>query len=570
MARAKALPEAEQPAKPSGPRAPDALEIIRRNDALRGKMSNFLNLWQQIADYVQPRKSEIMEKKTPGTEDFNADLYNTTAVDANQVLASGHMDYLMSGRWFEYGPRPELQGDDDAKTWFQHCTEVVMEELALSNFYFEAHEMCLDRGGFGTAAFFTEEGEETLLNFCHEDIGTYAVDENARKLVDTRFKEWKMSARQAVQKFGLDNLGKLCREAYEKENGKNRDKEFSFIHAIYPRAEDERDPAKMDGKNKPIASVYVCKEDKHVCRNSGYDEMPVAVTRFLRWGSSPYGYCPAVTALPTIRQVNFIEQQMDALAEIKAFPRILSPDNMVDDLDLRAAGITTFDPNQPNAKPEIWGDKGEYDIGLERIKTKDEAIRKAFHNDLFELLKQIEREMTAYEVAQRLQEKVAMFSPTFRRMDGEFFQPVLKRVFALCYRAGKFRDAPASVFVPTMDGQSYALAMPQVALTSKLALAIKANEDNAMMQTINMLAPVAELHPEILDNYDWDKVARGTGRNKGVPTDYQRPVADVEQIREGRARQAQQERQLALAQGAASAAKDASQASAEMKQAIPV
>jgi hypothetical protein len=567
MAKATTAPSEGAPAVKKAPaKGPNALEIIRRNSALKAKRSNWDTIWQDIANYVMPRKSEILDRKTPGTEGFTDDLYNMTAIRANGVLASGQMDYLMSGRWFAYGPRPELE-DDEAKTWFQRCTEIVMEELALSNFYLEAHEMCLNRGAFGTANLFTEEGEETTLTFCTDDVGTFSIDENARKMVDTWFREFQLSARQAVQKYGLDAVGKQVREAYEKDDGKNRDKLFTFIHAIYPRVEDERDPTKMDPENKPIASIYVCVEDKHVCRNSGYDEMPNAVSRFLRWGRQPYGYSPSIEALPTVRQVNFIEQQMDALAEQKAFPRVLAPEGMVDDIDLRASGVTTFDPNQPNAKPEEWMTKGEYDIGLERVASKDKAIREAYHNDLFEMLKQIEREMTAFEVAQRLAEKVAAFSPTFYRMKTEIFDPTLKRVFAICYRNGKFPEPPASVFVPTTDGQSMALAMPVVSLTSKLAMAIKAEENNAFIQMVNILGPISQLRPDILDNYDLDKVTRGVGKNLAVPTDWQNSEERVGEIRDSRAKAQQAAQQMEMVQGAAKAAADMSKATPEVQRA---
>lgn len=542
-----------------------AKELISRYDRLKADRGTWDTLWQDIANYVQPRKSQITTKKTEGVNGFTDDLYNMTAVRSNQILAGGQMDYLFSGKWFSYDPPAELDADDDAKHWFQACTEVTMRELARSNWNLEIHEMLLDRGCFGTAALLLEEGVKNRLAFHKFDVGTFVIEEDHEGQVDTLLREFKLTARQAVQKFGRDALGPIVGKAADDQ--RKMDQKFDFIHAIYPRQQGEYDPKKIDGVNKPIASCYVSKDDKMLVKESGYDEMSIAVSRFLKWGDQPYGYSPSIEALPTVRQVNFIEKNMDALAEIKAFPRVLVPDSMEGDLDLRAGGATTFDPNNPNAMPKEWGTAGEYNIGKERIEMKDTAIKEAYHVDLFQMLQQIERQMTAFEVQQRLAEKVTAFSPTFYRLQTEVTNPLLLRTFAMLFRLGRFPQPPQSVMVETQPGM-VGLAMPEVTLTSKLAMAIKAAENNSFVQMIGILSPLAQMDPSILDNYDLDKATRGIGRNLAVPTGWERSIEKVGELRQGRAQAAQQQQAIEQAQGAARVAKDASAASPEVRKAV--
>ena len=542
-----------------------AKELIARYDRLKSDRGTWDTLWQDIANYVQPRKSQITTKKTEGIDGFTDDLYNLTAIRSNQILAGGQMDYLFSGKWFSYDPPAELKADDDAKHWFQACTEVTMRELSRSNWNLEVHEMLLDRGCFGTAALLLEEGVKNRLAFHKFDVGTFVIEEDHEGQVDTLIREFKLTARQAVQKFGRDALGPIVGKAADDQ--RKIDQKFEFIHAIYPRTEGEYDRTKIDGINKPIASCYVSKDDKMLVKESGYDEMSIAVSRFLKWGDQPYGYSPSIEALPTVRQVNFIEKNMDALAEIKAFPRVLVPDSMEGDLDLRAGGATTFDPNNPNAMPKEWGTSGEYNIGKERIEMKDKAIKEAYHVDLFQMLQQIERQMTAFEVQQRLAEKVTAFSPTFYRLQTEVTNPLLLRTFAMLFRLGRFPSPPQSVMVETQPGMM-GLAMPEVTLTSKLAMAIKAAENNAFVQMVSILAPLAQMDPTILDNYDLDKATRGIGRNLAVPTGWERSIEEVGELRQGRAQAAQQQQAIEQAQGAAKAAKDASAASPEVRKAV--
>ena len=553
-------PKAKQGAESS-----EAKRILARYDRLKADRGTWDTLWQQIADYVQPRKSAINTRKTEGVDGYTDNLFNLTAVRANQILASGQMDYLFSGRWFSFEPAPEIQ-DDDAKMYYQECSEIALRELARSNWNLEIHEALLDRGGFGTAALLLEEGKRSLLAFHKFDVGTFAIAEDHEGRVDTLMRDFELTARQAKQKFGEENLGPILAKACA--DPKKQDNKFKFVHSIHPREPGEYDAKKFDPENKPIASCYVSVDDKCVVLESGYDEDPIAVSRFLKWGQQPYGYSPSIEALPTIRQVNFIEMNMDALAEIAAFPRILVPDSMEGDIDLHAGGATTFDPNNPNAMPKEWGTSGRYDIGRERIEMKDKAIREAYHVDLFQMLQQIERQMTAYEVSQRLAEKVTAFSPTFYRLQTEVTNPILLRIFNILHRAGKFPEPPPSVLREQRPGEM-ALVLPEVTLTSKLALAIKAAENQSLGQVMSILGGLAQISPgaaeQAAENYDFDVIARESARNAGLPSNWIMTEDKRDSMRQAKAEAQQQAMAAEAAPGMARAAKDISQASPKVQ-----
>ena len=70
-------------------------------------------------------------------------------------------------------------------------------------------------------------------------------------------------------------------------------------------------------------SIYYSLEDHCVIEESGYREMPYMVTRFLKWGESPYGLAPARLVYSDIRQAQFLNRILDMLGEVAAFPRIL-------------------------------------------------------------------------------------------------------------------------------------------------------------------------------------------------------------------------------------------------------
>ena len=417
-----------------------ALYVLKRHNVLEGKRAEWLSLWHDLAIYCMPRKAEITGEhyiSAPSAHRENV-LHDSTMVQSNIILSNGCMSYLTpaDSRWFAFDPPAYLKGNDEIEQYFRASTEIAMMELANSNFYTTVHEAYLDRGCFGTAVVYCEEGRRSLLNFSKFDVGTFCIAEDDEGYVDTLSRHFTLTSRQAVQWFGLDMVSQQIREDFTSGEADKIEREYTFIHQIFPRASDdiELDPKSgkpfKDAANMPVASVYVEKDKKNICRVSGFVETPFFATRYLRWLSRyAYGWSPAWMALAEARQLNFLQKQMDALAELAAFPRFLIPDTHEGEIDYRAAGVTYFDSSNPGAIPREWATQGKYDIGLERVQEKQKSIKEAFHVDLFQMFQNLERpQMTAREVMERSAEKLVQFSPTFSRMTTEFFTPMLKRV----------------------------------------------------------------------------------------------------------------------------------------------
>jgi len=535
------------------------LYVHSRHQDLVEKRQPWDSWWQELGDYVMPRSRDITGKQS--LPERNIILFDSTAVQANMILANGSLDSMTphGSRWFTFDPMAQLKGVDIIEQWYKKCSEIAALEMARGNFYSIIHQVYLDRGGFGTAAFQVEPGRRELLNFSKFPIGTYAIAEDDEGHVDTLTREFEITARQAIQWFGRESLSSEILKAFDDPTGKMREKEFAFIHQLFPRAADEVEYGKRDGENKPFASVYIEKKDKKVVRVSGYEEQPFFVSRYLPWDCKPgavYGWCPAAVALPDARQLNFLQKQLDSLAEVTAFPRFLIPDTHKDEVDLRAGGATTFDSSNPNAKPSEWLTGGKYDVGLDRVEQKRKAIREVFHVDLFRMFAegQLDKQMTAREIAERAGEKLAQFSPTFATFTNEALNPVLRRVFKLILRAGMFPPPPRQLI--QQDQTGVYIPEPEVTYSSRIALAIKSLENASLGRVFEMWSPIAEVKPEILDNWNFDRMARDTSRNTGLPADWLMDEEQMKEIRESRAKQqAEMEKMQSMAMMADAAGK---------------
>lgn len=525
--------------------------------------------WQSLANYCKPQLSNINTEKLPGTVSGWFDrVFDTTAIHAARVLRTGQRNWLTpsSEEWMAYEPPSFLSSEgreeekDEASTWLSNATEVTMRELASSNFYAKVNADYGILAVFATGCLFAEEGKKTTLNFRNFVPWDLTIEEDEEGYVDTVRREFDLTSRQAMQKFGAEKLKGCTKIIEDHANPGKMPRKFKFLHCIMPREDSQKIAGRMTGDAKAIASIYIAMDDCCCIDVSGYDEMPAMVSRFDDWGAdTPWGVGPAFECLPDIRQLNDVSQYRDALAELRAFPRFKIPDSMEGDMDLRAGGptIVNGDDMSRGVEPKEWMTVGDDKAAEDNMERKKESINRMFYVDMFTLLAELQdKKMTAYEIAQRLGEKLEQFTPVFDRRVTEFLNPLLRRVFGILYRAGKFGQAPQSLLVPQDGGKSYGLALPEIAITSRISLALKVLKNQGMVNTIQTILPLTETKPEIWDSFDVDKMARELARNNGVPSDIMRPLREVAKIRAARAQQIQAQQAAELAERLGGTVKD--------------
>lgn len=555
-----------------------AKELLDRYSELKAvRDSTFMSDWQFISKYFLPKDSDIYQKKKEGVVGWTDLIFDTTGIEAAETLKTGQYNWLTPPNqpWGEYTVPEELKdgegGEDEASAWLGRASDIIARERARSNFYSVAAQAYLGVGVFGTDLMIVEEGKKNLFNYRHAKIGTYCIEEDSEGVVDTTMREYELTYRQALQEFGADALPEKMGRAAKGAQGLR--KKFKFLHCIFPREDSKRLPGRKDGANKPIASVTIAMDYADCVRVSGYDEQPALCSRFDKWGTdNPWGYSPAYLGLPIARQLNYVQQFLDALAELHAYPRVLIPDNLEGDVDLRAGGATTFDTSIANGKPEEWATVGDYKLGLEMQEQRRQALRAAFMTDAFKLLNSmplLDKKMTAFEISQRQAENLTSFTPSLGRRITEFLNPLMLREFAIAYRAGKLGQAPDSLMVDAGEGKR-GLAMPNVLITNRLTDALKALKNRATEQTFQFLMPQVELGmAQSLDIFDMDKVNREYALNSGMPPDLirsQKGQDSIAAIRAQRAKQQEQQHAAAMAEQASQTGKNLSQSPPWMQQ----
>ena len=548
-------PKAPAKQKPEQVSADDALarHIVARWTRMDSDASYWLSMWQQLSYYVMPRKSYILTRTLGPTMDRETNLFDTTAVRANEVMAAGVMSYIhdAGSDWLSITAQERKDTPPSVEQYYAECSKIILAALARSNFYTVAHEMHLDRGAFGTAVMYVEEGSEAPLNFRTFNVGTFRVSDNFDGLVDTIFIKREMSVRQLVEEFGEENVSETTRKRYQQPDGSGMEDKVEVIQGIYPRPEKEREKGKLDPKNKPIASVYVEYASKKVLRNSGYDEQPFFCVRWEKWQNASYGWSPAWVAYPDAKQLNFLQKQMDALAELAAFPRVLAPESLSSEIDLRAGGITYFNTSDPGAVPREWATSGRYDIGQDRIKEKQRHIEEAFNVPLFQMFAQEDMQVggqaaiTATQVRAMESEKLTMLSPSYALLTTELLIPLIRRVYGILARQGAFPEPPKELIQVAMNGEPY-LPEPKVIFNNRMSIAVANRGADAIDTVVQQSMAVAQAtgDPSHLDIYDFDEIARTKAIVNGADPEFLRNPDEVDRIRQARAQQQARQAQM--------------------------
>ena len=519
--------------------------LLSGYNALRARRAPWEGWWETLRHYVLPTRHQD-GRDVPDAGGDTHRLRDTTAVEACQKLASGHMSYMTPSNemWFKWDS-PQPDAGDEVQSWYNRCSEIANRELALSNFYTELHECFLDRVGLGTGSLFCGASRRGQLLFRHIPCGQFVCAEDDEGRLDTYIREFSFTPHQAASQFGEKALGPRGK-AMLASGGSPHTGMLRFLHIVRPR--EKRNRRRDSARHMPFESIYYSLDDNLIVEESGYREMPYMVTRFLKWGEGPYGLAPAQLVYPDIRQAQFLNRILDMLGEVAAFPRILELANQVGEVDLRAGGRTLINPESASlGYPREWATQGRYDVGMDRLRQKQESINRAFFVPMLELWSERKMQMTASEVYARENERVMLFSPSFTLFACDF-QPLMERVFAQLFRMGKFPHPPASAARENHQGE-VSIDVPHVVYQGRIATVMRRLQSEGIERTLQRLQALSALEPTLSDHVDLDATFRLAARLDGVPEQMLRPQHTVQRMRRRReqeAAQAQQQMQAAM------------------------
>lgn len=431
--------------------------LLERRLKLSQEREPVMEMFQQLADYVMPRRTPELIRQEGGSKPRTQPQMNDNLIDgtprwAVRTLAQGMMSGITSParKWFKLTiSEPDLADDAEVKDWLAQVEDRMRDYFARSNVYSSLYRVYEDMAAFGTACLFIDEDDEDVFRCYVWGPGTYYIANSPRLDVDVLYRDVPFTVRQLVRKFGLENCSRDVQNAYTHD--RDYEQNVDVLHVVEPR---EDFSGKTYGERKPWRSCWMeiktdGSSDSHgFLREHGFDERPMCVPRWATIGTTPWGNGPSLDAMPTCRQIQKI-----ASREMMAIDKLVNPAlsgpmalnaKRVSQLPGDYVGVPT---NAANLKVEPLFRVEPQAIPAIQALRRDRAdeIKRLLYADLFRSWPAVENmgtPPTAQQVRSMESERMLQLGPTMEITEDELLDPFMARALGIAFRGGYLPPMP--------------------------------------------------------------------------------------------------------------------------------
>jgi len=411
--------------------------------------------------------------------------------------------------------------------WLEHGRISLQNSFRSSRARFptQINETLGDITGYGVGAIHSfYDPSAGGLSFSNRSLPEIFIDQDPQGVINRVYRRYMLKNQDAEDLFGKNTPDIVTRD-----NKAGREiEERSWLQCF----EDNPDAS------KGVVGYNLMEEDEgKVVRTDNYFELPIHVGRWRVDSGQIYARGPGVSADAFARTLNEVVRTWIIQAQKAVAPPLLvSDDGVIQGPKTTPNAInivSSYAPgNQEPIRPLISG--SNFQVANEEIQRLQASIRKAYHHDILQITDS--KELTAFHVQELAQRAQQWIAPVFLRMKVDLVQPLVQRAFRLSILNRLIDPMPESLREKGV----------RVVYISPAQRAQEASEAEATMRAVERVIALSEVRPSILDNYDFDKLARTIHRNFAADPNVLNSKKEVNELREAReaarARE-QQERQ---------------------------
>lgn len=490
--------------------------------------------WTELGQYFSPFRPRFT--LTAKTANRRTDrVIDGTGILVVEAFSAGLLSYVSpaESEWFNLTSQdPDLMDDEEVKDWCADSTDRLRTAMVKSNLYQCLPMVYEDLGVFGTAAMAVEDDVDDIFR-CHVfPVGLYSLGQSERYVVDTFVRDFNVTLRQAVTRFGKEALSRARRDEYERGDTEQL---MGVTHVIYPNTEyrpgnplakfkkwaecyfESGTSANTGGVEPTVYSGGAGADNQSFLMESGYDEFPIMAPRWSIAAEDVWGYSPGMHALGDNRQLQAMEKRQIKGLDKMTDPALMGPPSLLNKpISLLPAGFTAVSEDQ--------GGKGglrpihEVNLPFEQLELKEDRIRsrigRFFHEDLFLMLVQDARlqPKTASEIHLRFQEKAQVLGKPLGRITSDLHKPLVNRCFSIMARRGMFKRPPQAL-VDATTGKGKEL---KVEFVSVLAQAQRGSSTAAMERFAEFIARMGAVFPAMIGKVDQYQFVDDYGEMTGI------------------------------------------------------
>ncbi len=522
-------------------------DLLRRWGELKTERATWMAQWQELSRFLLPRNGRyFVQDHNKGNRRHNS-IYDNTGTRAAGVLAAGLMANMTSPArpWFRLEtPDKDLNKHQPVKVWLAQVTQLMLDVFAKSNTYRALHHSYKELGVFGTEASITMDDFDNVIHHHSLTVGEFAIATNYKGTVDTLGREFEKTVSEVVREFGRDNCSTAVKNLYDRGA---LGQWVPIIHIIEPRA--DRDPSSKLARDMAWRDCYfeTGAQAGTYLRDGGFKSFPALVSRWDVAGGDIYGNSPGQETLGDVKQLQQEQLRKAQAIDYKTKPPLQAPTSMKNsEVEMMPGGISYYDGVTPGA-----GIRSAFEVNLdlshllEDIRDVRERVKAGFYADLWLALEQVDQgKMTAYEVAERKEEKLLLLGPTSERLHNEKLSPLIQSTFDRMIAAGMVPQPPQELHGMQLN----------INFISMLAQAQRAIGTNNIDRFVANLGQIATIKPGVLDNFDEDQWAAQYSDMLGVDPTLIVAGDKVAMMRKARAEQQQEVQRAGLANSAADTA----------------
>ena len=423
-----------------------AQELISLGDRLFTNKWQLDNLFQEIGWQFCPDLADFVTPIILG-DDWAADRMDGFPEQVSRELSNqlGAMLRPQDRPWFRTTTLDDdLDADEANARALQYITKVIRRGLYNPKSKFVRATKETDRFyvNFGQGVLSIEEAPITRdhLFFRNHHLKNCAWLENALGDIDNLHRKDKMTARVMMRSFPESKIDRLVKESAEKEPTK----EFPIRVIVMPSDEYDSIKSNEDGKKRklPFVVVYIDVEHQKILKESSLPEFIYVVPRWLRFAGSQYAFSPAtMVALADARMSQMLSQIILEAGEKAVDPPLIGKQEIIiGEPNIMAGGISWVDAEYDSKVSdalEALHLNPDLRVGFEMRRDLREMLTKAFYLDKLSL-PETSKEMTAFEVARKLEEHVRNLLPLFEPMQVEYNSKLLDLSFSMLRNMNKF------------------------------------------------------------------------------------------------------------------------------------
>ena len=544
---------------------PDKKQCVNKAKGMLRDRLMWETRWKRIRDLQLPYIGEFEDTQDSTNPARRRDdkMLQGVAWQAAQVFSAGIMSGLTppSRQWFKFAfSNPELNKDVGATKVLDQRQEIMQAVLAGSNFYNSVHSCYLELP-FGQAPLAIFPDSKTGVRFQPLTIGTYALEVGGDGTVQRLLRRYRLTLEQIVESFGQDALPERYKAQFEQNRFDN--KKYTVYWLVEPNR--DREPGKIGRLNMPYRSMYWMKgsNENEWLYVGGFEEFPVPVARYIVTGMDAYGKGPGWFAEGDVNALQVMKKDQLLGIEMGVKPPVTVTHDVMNygGVNMYPGGMTKMSDANSAVRPLFQVGLDIDHVSAEITLTKDD-IKRAYAADLFLMLDNIDNgQMTAREIIERQQEKLQQLGPVVQRLQDEFLNSILERVYNILDRSGIFPPIPDDV-LETLSGQEM-----RIDYVSPLAQAQKISGLVNIEQAVSFTLQIAQAWPDAVKVIDPLATVEKYMELLGAPATMRRSEEEVQQMIQAEQeamQQAQQEQQaMQMAQalpGITQAAKNATEA----------